>query len=232
MPALAALLAPAAAGAAAPPTVVPAGAIRPPVATGNMDTNPANLASAVLTHAFGQLPRYIDGASFRLLPLDVFRAFTPRRTSVRTYRLVVPRTGIVLDTVYASGPTTTAALQDARQYRIAVSLDGRRVPAIGRYWVSYRNDGPQICRIYFPGDLSSLQMRVNSLVLRPLAAGRHVLTVLVVDRPRGVAPARIRTRYLLRVLDRGPDARERAIAPADDAPKPSDGTPLLLRPGR
>jgi hypothetical protein len=73
--------------AAAKPRFVPPGTIRPPTVTTNMDTNPANLASAVLTHAFGQLPDFIDGASIRLLPYDVYRAFEPGRTVARTYRV-------------------------------------------------------------------------------------------------------------------------------------------------
>lgn len=215
-------------GAAAPGLVAP-GTIRSPALTGNMDTNPANLASAVLTHAFGQLPEYIDGARFRLLPLDVFRAFEPGRTVSRTYRIETPRVGLVLDTVYSGGLTAAGALANTRDYAVAVSLDGLRVPAIARYWVAYRNDGPQICRIYFPGDLGSLHMRVNSLVLRPLPAGRHVLRVDVAERVPGLAPARVRTTYVLHVLARGPNAHERAVAPEDNAPKPAGGTPLALR---
>ena len=65
---------------------VPPGVIRPPDAKTDMDTNAANLASAVVTHSFGQLPAYIDGASLRLLPLDLFRAAQPGVRTVRTYR--------------------------------------------------------------------------------------------------------------------------------------------------
>jgi hypothetical protein len=218
-----------AAPAAAAHRVLPPGTIRAPGPTGDMDTSPANLASAVLTHAFGQLPVYIDDASLRLLPLDVFRAFEPGRTLTRTYRIVTPRTGLVLDTAFGGGITGSAALANTRDYGVAVSLDGARVPAPARYWVAYRNNGPQICRIYFPGDLGSLHMRVNSLVFRPLPAGRHVLRVEVVDRTPGQRPARIRTTYVLTVLARGPNARERAIAPEEDETLPKHGTPLALR---
>jgi hypothetical protein len=209
--------------------LVPAGTIRSPAPTGNMDTNPANLASAVLTHAFGQLPVYIDNARLRLLPLDVFRAFEPGRTLSRSYRIVTPRTGLVLDTAFGGGITSAAALANTRDYAVAVFLDGLRVPAPERYWVSYRNNGPQICRIYFPGDLGSLHMRVNALVFRPLPAGRHVLQVDVAERVPGQSPARIHTTYVLTVLSRGPNARERAIAPEEDASLPKNSTPLALR---
>lgn len=219
------------AASAAPPPV-PAGTIRSPKPTTSMDTNPANLASAALTHAFGQLPVYIDNARLRLLPLDVFRAFEPGRTSSRTYRIVTPRTGLVLDTVFGGGLTATDAFANTRGYQVAVTLDGRTVPAIERYWVAYRNDGPAICRIYFPGDLGSLHMRVHSLVFRPLPAGRHLLRVSVVSRSPGQAPARVRTTYVLDVLARGPNARERAIAPEENAPLPKTSTPLALRGAR
>jgi hypothetical protein len=203
-------------------------AVRSPVPGPNMDTNPANLASAVVTHAFGQLPEYIDAASFRLLPYDMFRVFEPGRTRTKTVRLTTPRTGLVLDTVATSGLTIAEARQNARAYSVVVTLDGRTVPRIHRYWLYYRNNGPQICRIYFPGDLGSLNMAVHSLVLRPLAAGLHRIRVTVVRRSPGSEPARLVTSYALRVLARGPDAREKAIAPDDDAPKPASRTPLAL----
>jgi len=209
------------------PLVSPA-AIRPPIPSGNMDTNPANLASAVVTHAFGQLPQYIDDARFRLLPYDMFRAFEPAHTLARTVRLTTPRTNLVLDTVVTSGLTGTEARQNARAYTAAVTLDRRPVPRIGRYWVYYRNNGPLICRIYFPGDLGSLHMAVHSLVLRPLAAGSHDVRVTVVRRAQGSPPARFVVRYLVRVLARGPSAAERASAPEEDARKPPSRTPLTF----
>jgi hypothetical protein len=218
--------------AATQPATVPLGAVRPPVATTSMDTDPANLASAVLTHAFGQLPAYIDEARLRLLPLDVFRAFEPGRAQARTYRIVTPRTSLVLDTVFGGGVTARDAVVNTRNYQVAIALDGRRITDVQRYWVAYRNDGPQICRIYFPGDLGSLHMRVHSLVFRPLPAGKHVLGVDVVVRTPGQRPARIRTTYALQVLARGPNARERAIAPEEDAPLPKNSTPLALRGAR
>jgi hypothetical protein len=193
-----------------------------------MDTNPANLASAVLTHAFGQLPVYIDEARLRLLPLDVFRAFEPGRVQARRYRIVTPRTGLVLDTVFGGGLTAHDAVVNTRSYHVTIALDGRRVTDIARYWVAYRNDGPQICRIYFPGDLGSLNMRVNSLVFRPLPAGKHVLRVEIVDRTPGQRPASIHTTYILQVLNRAPNAQERAIAPEEHAPLPKSNTPLAL----
>src|SRR5436190_16679995 len=48
--------------------------VRAPDAKTDMDTNPANLASAVVTYSFGQLPEYIDDAAFRLLPHDMAQA--------------------------------------------------------------------------------------------------------------------------------------------------------------
>ena len=99
-------------------------AVRAPDAKTDMDTNPANLASAVITHAFGQLPAYIDDAGFRLLPFDVFRASQPGTTTRQAYRLTVPRTSLVLDTAMASSLTASQAREDAGRYRIAVSLDG------------------------------------------------------------------------------------------------------------
>jgi hypothetical protein len=151
---------------------LPAGAIRPPDAKTDMDENAANLGSAVITHAFGQLPEYIDAANYRLLPFDVFRSVQPGMRSVRVYRLTMPRTSFVLDTALTSALTSADARNDALRYRIAVALDGASVPHPADYWVFYRNNGPLICRIYFPGDLGTLNMGVNSLVLHPLAAGR------------------------------------------------------------
>jgi hypothetical protein len=205
--------------------MVPPGVIRPPDARTNMDTNPANLASAVVTHAFGQLPVYIDAAGFRLLPFDVFRPAEPGRRTIRIYRIVTPRTSLVLDTAITSALTEADARSDARGIRVAVSVDGRRVSHPDRYWVFYRNNGPQICRIYFPGDLGSLNMAANSLVLRPLRTGRHRIDV-VVRRSRAV----LVTRYLIRVLRRPPNARERALAPEEDVnPATLGNKPLVLR---
>ena len=210
--------------------VVPAGAIRPPDAKTDMDTNPANLASAVITHAFGQLPAYIDGGGFRLLPYDVFRTAQPGRTTVRVHRLTVPRTSLVLDTAMTSGLTEAEARDDATRVRVAVSLDGAAVRSPARYWVFYRNNGPLICRIYFPGDLGTLNMGVDSLVLRPLSPGRHALRVIVRRRLAGRAQATLVTEYELRVLARAPNARERASAPEEDANPASLGnTPLTFR---
>ena len=209
---------------------VPQGAIRPPDAKTDMDTNPANLASAVVTHSFGQLPAYIDGASLRLLPLDLFRPAQPGVRTLRAYRVTSPRTGLVLDTAVTSALTEAEVRSDAAQYTIAVSLDGRMVRNPARYWVFYRNNGPQICRIYFPGDLGSLNMGANSLVLRPLQAGRHLLHVVVRQRIAGARPATLVTDYVLRVLDRPPNARERRSAPPVDSNPGSLGNePLALR---
>jgi hypothetical protein len=209
---------------------VPAGVIRPPDAKTGMDTNAANLASAVVTHSFGQLPAYIDGASLRLLPIDLFRAAQPGVRTLRTYRVTAPRTGLVLDTAVTSSLTEAEARHDAAQYTVAVSLDGRTVRSPAQYWIFYRNNGPQICRIYFPGDLGSLHMGANSLVLRPLPAGRHVLHVVVRQRIAGARPATLVTDYLLRVLDRPPNAHERRSAPPDDSNPASLGNqPLVLR---
>jgi hypothetical protein len=205
-------------------SVLPPGVVRPPDAKTNMDTNPANLASAVLTHAFGQLPEYIDSASFRLLPFDAFRPTEPGRRTVEVYRIVTPRTSLVLDTAITSALTEADARADASRYRIQVSLDGMRVAQPQRYWVFYRNNGPQICRIYFPGDLGSLNMGANSLVLRP-PPGRHRLQVVVRS-----GSATLVTSYLLDVLVRRPNARERALAPPDDVnPSKLGNTPLVLR---
>jgi hypothetical protein len=217
-------------GRASADRFVPAGVIRPPGAKTDMDTNAANLASAVVTHSFEQLPAYIDGASLRLLPIDLFRAAQPGVRTLRTYRVTTPRTGLVVDTAVTSSLTEAEARHDAAQYTIAVSLDGRTVRNLARYWIFYRNNGPQICRIYFPGDLGSLNMGANSLVLRPLAAGRHVLHVVVRQRIAGAQPATLVTDYVLRVLDRPPNARERRSAPPDDSNPASLGNqPLVLR---
>ncbi len=206
------------------------GVIRPPDAKTDMDTNAANLASAVVTHSFGQLPAYIDAASLRLLPLDLFRPAQPGVRTLRTYRVTSPRTGLVLDTAVTSALTEAEARRDAAQYTIAVSLDGRTVRNPAHYWIFYRNNGPQICRIYFPGDLGSLNMGANSLVLRPLPAGRHLLRVVVRQRIAGARPATLVTDYVLHVLDRPPNARERRSAPPDDSNPASLGNePLVLR---
>ena len=206
------------------------GVIRPPDAKTDMDTNAANLASAVVTHSFGLLPAYIDGASLRLLPLDLFRPAQPGVRTVRTYRVTTPRTGLVLDAAVTSALTEAGARLNAAQYTIDVSLDGRSVRNPARYWVFYRNNGPQICRIYFPGDLGSLSMGADSFVLRPLPAGRHLLHVVVRQRIAGNRPATLVTDYALRVLDRPPNARERRSAPPDDSnPALLGNRPLVLR---
>jgi hypothetical protein len=209
---------------------LPAAAVRPPdLRSSNRDTNPANLASAVVTYAFGKLPAYIDGGDFRLLPYDMFRAATPGVTVQRTYGVTLPRTQLILDTAVVSGQERSEVTAEVEQYAIAVSLDGRWVQQPQRHWVYYRNDGPQICRIYFPDDLSSLQMGVNSMVLRPLAAGQHHVRVEVEEElVPGTPPARFVTDYRLRVLDRGPGALERAIAPREDSAPPADRTPLAF----
>jgi hypothetical protein len=209
---------------------LPASAVRPPhPRSADMDTNPANLASAVVTYAFGKLPVYIDGGSFRLLQYDMFRAATPGVTVRRAYRATLPRTQMILDTAVVSGQERSEVTAEADQYVIAVSLDGRWVQQPQRHWVFYRNDGPQICRIYFPDDLSSLQMGVNSMVLRRLSPGPHHVRVLVEEElVPGTPPARFVTDYRLRVLDRGPGARERAIAPPEDSAPPTDRTPLAF----
>jgi hypothetical protein len=207
---------------------VPPGALRAPDAKTNMDTNPANLASAAVTHAFGQLPDYIDNAGFRLLPFDPFRAAQPGVRTLTTYRVTVPRTSLVLDTSIVSALTEGDARRDARQYAVGVSLDGRRIMHPESYWVFYRNNGPLICRIYFPGDLGSLNMGVNSLVFNPLSAGMHRLSVVVRTHR-----ATLVTEYVLQVLRRGPSARERASAPPDDAdPSKLGNEPLAFRTGR
>src|SRR5262245_19446077 len=85
--------------------LLPAGVVRAPDARTDMDTNPANLASAVITYSFHQLPEYIDEAGFRLLPHDVEQPSTPGETTRRVYRITVPRTSLVLDSVYTAAPT-------------------------------------------------------------------------------------------------------------------------------
>ena len=208
---------------------LPAGAIRPPHVKVDMDENPANLASAVITHAFGLLPQYIDAGNYRLLPFDPFRAQSPGVRSVRVYRLTIPRTKLVLDTAMTSALTSGDARADAASYRVAVSLDGATVPNAKDYWVFYRNNGPLICRIYFPGDLGSLNMGVHSLVLRPLEAGPHSIRV-VVNRTLAGKRATLVTEYALRVLPRGPTKKERLSAPEEDAnPATLGNTPLTFR---
>jgi hypothetical protein len=210
--------------------VLPASAIRQPDVKTNMDENPANLGSAVITHAFGQLPVYIDAAKERLLPFDVFRTSEPGTTSVKAYRIATPRTALILDTAMASSLTEPQAREDAGQFRIAVSIDGAAVPKPSRFWVFYRNNGPLICRIYFPGDLGTLNMGVNTLFIRPLEAGSHTIRVVVHRRLTGAAPATLVTVYRLNVLGRHPNARERAIAPEEDAnPAALGNTPLAFR---
>ena len=219
-----------AAVAAGTQPVLPANAIRQPGAKTDMDTNPANLGSAVITHAFGQLPVYIDAAQERLLPFDVFRTSVPGTRTVKTYRITTPRTALVLDTAMASSLTEAQAREDARQFRVAISIDGAYVPRPERFWVFYRNDGPLICRIYFPGDLGTLNMGVNTLFIRPLTPGRHTIRVVVHRRLAGAAPATLVSLYALRVLDRLPNARERALAPEEDAnPNSLGNTPLAFR---
>jgi hypothetical protein len=205
--------------------------IRSPQVKTDMDTNPANLASAVVTYSLGQLPEYIDAASFRLLPHDMEQTSEPGKTLRKVYRLTVPRTQLVLDTAVTASPLGSEARQLASRYTISVSLDGRAVRDPRRFWVFYRNNGPLICRIYFPGDLGSLNMGANSMVLRPLPAGRHLLRVVVRHRVSGSQPLAIRiAEYHLRVLPRPPNAAERAIAPEEDsAPPANNRTPLTFR---
>jgi hypothetical protein len=211
---LLALAAPlAACGAASDPAQV---VVRSPGAHVEMDENAANLASAVVTYNFGQLPEYIDKAKYRLLPHDLDQTVEPGAVARHTYQLTVPRTWLVLDTVVTSALTESEARQDAAQWRVSVRIDGTALAQPHRYWVYYRNNGAQICRIYFPGDLGALNMGVHSLVLRPLSPGRHSLHV-VADRSLGGGRAgRIVTDYALRVLPRAPNAREIAVAPDDE----------------
>jgi hypothetical protein len=205
--------------------------VRSPDVKTDMDTNPANLASAVITYNFGQLPEYIDDAEFRLLPHDLAQTSEPGRTLRRTYRITVPRTRLVLDAAVTTAPGLQEAKELARNYRVDVALDGRHVRDPERFWVFYRNNGPQICRIYFPGDLGSLNMGANSIVFHPLAPGRHRLRVeLLHEIVDSLPPARLVSDYDLRVLPRGPNARERAIAPEEDGPPPpTNRTPLTFR---
>ena len=211
--------------------LLPDGLVRSPDVKTTMDTNPANLASAVVTYSFGQLPEYIDGAAFRLLPHDMTQTSVPGKTLRRVYRLTVPRTRLVLDAAVTTSPTEAEARELARAFRIRVSLDGRYVRDPARYWVFYRNNGPQICRIYFPGDLGSLNMGANSMVFRPLSPGRHRLRVeLRHEITASLPPARLVADYRLRVLPRGPNAAERAIAPDEEAPPPATNRiPLTFR---
>jgi hypothetical protein len=205
--------------------------IRSPHAKTDMDTNPANLASAVVTYSLGQLPEYIDDAAFRLLPHDMEQTSEPGKTLRKVYRLTVPRTQLVLDTAVTASPLSSEARQLARAYTISVSLDGRAVRDPERFWVFYRNNGPLICRIYFPGDLGSLNMGANSMVLRPIPSGRHLLRVVVRYRVSDSQPVALRiAEYHLRVLPRPPNASERAIAPGEDsAPPQNNRTPLTFR---
>ena len=205
--------------------------VRQPGAKTTMDTNPANLASAVVTYSLGQLPEYIDGAAFRLLPHDMEQTSEPGKTLTKVYRLTVPRTHLVLDTAVTASPLSSEAKELASAYTIGVSLDGRSVRDPKRFWVFYRNNGPLICRIYFPGDLGSLNMGANSMVLRPLPAGRHLLRVVVRHRISHSQPVALRVaEYRLRVLPRGPNAAERAVAPDETAPPPANNrTPLTFR---
>jgi hypothetical protein len=211
--------------------LLPGSFIREPHVKTDMDTNPANLASAVVTYSFGQLPEYIDGAEFRLLPHDLTQASVPGETVRHRYRITVPRTRLVLDTAVTTAPGMQEAKELARAFTIDVTLDGRHVRDANRFWVFYRNNGPQICRIYFPGDLGSLNMGANSMVFHPLRPGRHVLRVGLVQRiADGVPAARIVSRYDLRVLPRAPTAAERAIAPDEEGPPPATNrVPLTFR---
>ena len=74
-------------------------------------------------------------------------------------------------------------------------------------------------------------MGANSMVLRPLSAGRHLLRVVVRHRVSDSQPVAVRVaEYHLRVLPRPPNAAERAIAPDEDAPPPANNrTPLTFR---
>ena len=211
--------------------LLPESFVRSPHAKTDMDTNPANLASAVVTYSLGQLPEYIDGAAFRLLPHDMEQTSEPGKTLTKVYHLTVPRTRLVLDTAVTASPLGSEARELAGAYTIGVSLDGRPVRDPKRFWVFYRNNGPLICRIYFPGDLGSLNMGANSLVLNPLPSGRHVVRVEVTQRiTDSLPPARIVRVYRLDVLRRGPGSIERAISPDEEGPPPENNrTPLVLR---
>jgi hypothetical protein len=210
---------------------LPESFVRSPHVKTDMDTNPANLASAVVTYSLGQLPEYIDDGDFRLLPHDMEQTSEPGKTLRNVYRLTVPRTQLVLDTAVTASPLSSEARQLASAYTISIRLDGRAVRDPERFWVFYRNNGPLICRIYFPGDLGSLNMGANSLVLHPLPAGRHLLRVVVRHRVSDSQPVALRiAEYHLRVLPRPPNATERAIAPEEDeAPPPNNRTPLTFR---
>jgi len=205
--------------------------IRPPDAKTNMDTNPANLASAVITAGLGQLPVYIDEGRFRLLPFDLEQTSEPGRTLVSRYRVRLPRMHVVLNTVAIASPTESETRSIAKNYTVRVSLDGRAVRNPQRFWVFYRNNGPQICRIYFPGDLGSLQMAANSLVLNPLPSGAHILRVEVTQRITDALPlARMVRVYRLEVLHRGPGPVERRLSPnVEGPPAANNRTPLVLR---
>ena len=220
-----------ASAAADPKPLLPDRFVRQPGVKTDMDTNPANLASAVVTYGFGQLPEYIDGAAFRLLPHDMEQTSEPGKTLTKAYLLTVPRTRLVLDTAVTAAPLVSEVKELARAYTISVSLDGRYLRDPSRFWVFYRNNGPQICRIYFPGDLGSLNMGANSMVIQPLAAGRHVLRVELRHRiSDSQPPARRIAVYRLHVLPRPPNAAERAIAPDEEAPPPANNrTPLTFR---
>src|SRR5207237_7123600 len=115
--------------------LLPHRVVRPPDAKTTMDTNPANLASAVVTYSFGQLPEYIDGAAFRLLPHDMSQTSEPGQTLTKVYRLTVPRTHLVLDTAVTASPLSSEAKELASAYTIGVSLDGRSVRNPKRFWV-------------------------------------------------------------------------------------------------
>ena len=155
----------------------------------------------------------------------------PGQTLRRVYRLTVPRTQLVVDAAVTTAPTAAEARQLSRAFRIRVSLDGRYVRGVERYWVFYRNNGPQICRIYFPGDLGSLHMGANSIVFRPLSPGLHRLRVeLRHEIVASLPPARLVADYRLRVLPRGPNASERALAPDEEGrPPPTNRVPLTFR---
>ena len=137
----------------------------------------------------------------------------------------------MLDTVYTAAPTADEAKLLARAWTVDVSLDGRHLRQPDRFWVFYRNNGPQICRIYFPGDLGSLQMGANSIVFHPLAPGRHRLVVRATQHLGGsLGSSTLIADYRLRVLARGPNEHERELAPEEDSAPPADNrTPLTFR---
>jgi len=211
--------------------MLPDAFLRSPRAKTDMDTNPANLASAVVTAGLGQLPPYIDGGAFRLLPFDLNQTSEPGRALFSKYHVTLPRTHVVVDTVAVASPTTSETRSLARNWDVRVSLDGRFVRNPHRFWIFYRNNGPQICRIYFPGDLGSLQMGANSFVLNPLRPGKHLLRVDVAQRISERLPvARIVRVYALNVLRRGPGRHEAAISPDEEGPPPPNNrTPLTFR---